>query len=982
MEAGTQRRAVCAWAVAVVFNSLGWAAPDVVRLDEGAAENAWQAHNSTVQAVRDAEGKTVWRWAIADGKEAVLWLNEELPCHKDLASYQRFVFEIRFAEGAIEKVWPSGMGLLPPPREKLGGEWNMFHSTWPHRQWLTAQLLFNDPSWGGNSMSTPVESLKMDPTRSLRLLGKPKGASCVIELRGCRLVRDRIRVERPYLTRPVGWPILARADGGAVYRTPYFVKNVSDRPVRVAGIVGSEHRWFRVKVEPADLPIAAGQTARFEVVAALNATQLAKIPSMTEETAVVSFVPDGEASLGYRTETFCTAPLPPGHRTLAVMSAAELAALRAQGEKAVDDSARFWLALSLADQERIPGYAGIPWGSGRRGPPPPVACPKCAAGAMSVTPRWMEARCGACGLVESNTLAANAAWVLTWSSIHQGGPSPASLGRAYLATGDERYARKAIELLTLLARHYQDLPWPTGGQRGRAGATDPPGPDAWTNGASSRWGTTASYGTSFIVQGLAELHMMVADSPSWTPEARARMYQDFWLPIVTELAKIIPGLSNMNDLINRALVLIGITTGDANVLYRGTAYPSGVLARLRDITPDGFSSEGGPLNYHRAAMNEWLPSLKLLAHSPVGWGDTRKRALAAVMMPILRADLDGIVYSTGNSGAAWGKVSLKNDLAEKVFGPEEFPRQRAFSKEPVLFRDGGWAILRRGDTAETQVTVNFDYGPSHHHGDLDRLILAIHAYKTPLSADPGSTYNFSTSASAGPAESITSGPFVHNTVVVDGKDQVSGGGELVTWQVLGKAQAASAQTASVYPGVTWRRSIVLVGGVVVVDDAVWSDAVHRYELAWHHMGDFKLAGGCQAAALDKPLGAGEYQRLLNPRRVTGSPLEAEWARQGVRLRLWQPVESGQLAFAAQTGICFDNVRGAAVDGLYTRREGKAARFVTVLEPTRGERLVRRAAARTDPTRSVVELDLADGTQASILFDAASTGDAAVQIQVR
>ena len=471
---------------------------------------------------------------------------------------------------------------------------------------------------------------------------------------------------------------------------------------------------------------------------------------------------------------------------------------------------------------------------------------------------------------------------------------------------------------------------------------------------------------------------MVVDSPSWTPEARTRVYQDFWLPVVMELAKIVPGLSNMNDLINRDLVLVGTTTRDANILYRGTMFYTGVLSRLQDITPDGFSSEGASLNYHNAAMSAWLPSLKLLAGSPIDWSDARKRALAAVKMPMLRAGPDGIAYCTGNSGRAWWTLNLKNDLAEEIFSPEELPRQRNFSKVPILFKDAGWAILRSGDTAETHVAVNFDYGPTHGHGDRDRLIMAIKAYKVPLSADPGSTYNFSTSATRGPAESAMFGPFVHNTVVVDGQEQMAGAGRLVTWRVAGPAQAASAETTSVYPGVKWRRSITLSGGVAVVVDDLRSDGVHRYELAWHHMGQFELIDGCRPVALAQPLGAGAYQKLLNPQQVAGAPLVAQWTRQGVRLRLWQPVEQGQLAYTAQTGICIENERGAAVDGIYTRRQGTFARFVTVLEPYRTARILKSAVVKNEGERTSIELEAVDGKGVRIIFDAGKNGNAAVQ----
>src|SRR5439155_15933414 len=161
-----------------------------------------------------------------------------------------------------------------------------------------------------------------------------------------------------------------------------------------------------------------------------------------------------------------------------------------------------------------------------------------------------------------------------------------------------------------------------------------------------------------MVQGLATMHNMVVDSPSWTDADRAAVHDHFWVPVVTEMIKITPGISNMNDIINRDLILAGFSTGDANMLYRGILHPMGIASRMKDIEPDGFSDEGSALNYHLAAMNEWFPSIKLLSTSGLSFGNISERAIAALKMPLLRADLTGLAYCTGNSGTAYFGVSL------------------------------------------------------------------------------------------------------------------------------------------------------------------------------------------------------------------------------------------------------------------------------------------------------------------------------------
>src|SRR5204862_6356382 len=169
----------------------------------------------------------------------------------------------------------------------------------------------------------------------------------------------------------------------------------------------------------------------------------------------------------------------------------------------------------------------------------------------------------------------------------------------------------------------------------------PASPEAMTNGASARWGNAPSYGTNFMVQGLAMMHNMVAESPTWTDATRKSVHEGFWVPVATELMKITPGISNMNDIINRDLILAGFATGDANMIYRGTLYPTGLVGRMHDISPDGFSDEGSALNYHLAAMREWLPSIGLVSNSGLPFAGITDRAAAALKMSLARASLNG-----------------------------------------------------------------------------------------------------------------------------------------------------------------------------------------------------------------------------------------------------------------------------------------------------------------------------------------------------
>src|SRR5207244_2417671 len=123
--------------------------------------------------------------------------------------------------------------------EKQFCEWNLFYFTHPHKTWMTYQQVLAEPTWFAHYMSQIPDDIKLDRTKLLAFSCLPKGQLCTVEIRNVRLVRDRIRVDKPYLTNPIGWP--SRADGDGRTVTPYFVRNVSKKPVSVSAVVKSKH---------------------------------------------------------------------------------------------------------------------------------------------------------------------------------------------------------------------------------------------------------------------------------------------------------------------------------------------------------------------------------------------------------------------------------------------------------------------------------------------------------------------------------------------------------------------------------------------------------------------------------------------------------------------------------------------------------------------------------------------------------------------
>ncbi|MBS3762519.1 MAG: hypothetical protein KGZ25_04345, partial [Planctomycetes bacterium] len=217
-------------------------------------------------------------------------------------------------------------------------------------------------------------------------------------------------------------------------------------------------------------------------------------------------------------------------------------------------------------------------------------------------------------------------------------------------------------------------------------------------------------------------------------------------------------------------------------------------------------------------------------------------------------------------------------------------------------------------------------------------------------------------------------------IVVDGKHQLRGGGRLICWQINRDYQAFCAEVKGIYPGVKWRRHVVLVNGAVVVADALRSHEPHRYEQVWHFMGEFEPRTSLEENRALEGFDEGSYADLLEPVGFGGRPVQAKWRREGVKVNLWQSGRDADLVYTARTGICWNAVRGRPVDSIFTRREGRSARFVTVLEPHREGSRVDTVKLKAERNKTVLQLRWRDGVAKRLVFIEGAPGERAIRVR--
>jgi hypothetical protein len=257
-------------------------------------------------------------------------------------------------------------------------------------------------------------------------------------------------------------------------------------------------------------------------------------------------------------------------------------------------------------------------------------------------------------------------------------------------------------------------------------------------------------------------------------------------------------------------------------------------------------------------------------------------------------------------------------------------RESAYHRQTsVDYPNLGIAVLR--STAEPQNVVTFDYGRFLGHGQLDKMGITLFARDRLLVADYG------TPAYGSAILPYYTGTMSHNVVVVDGRNQErTRKGETTQWITDGRIQVTAAETDEAYPGVRWRRSVMLVDERVVVVDDLDAEEEHRFDWRLHAEGEWSVPEHMPAwepvPGDDNGTGK-EYEHLTPEVMVSGGKghfLSCVWTQpDGVRLHL-DLFASGALTGVG--GACPAESGTRRVRFVIGRHSGTRVRFVAVLQP--------------------------------------------------
>ena len=400
-----------------------------------------------------------------------------------------------------------------------------------------------------------------------------------------------------------------------------------------------------------------------------------------------------------------------------------------------------------------------------------------------------------------------------------------TLGQAYAFTQDERYARRAREMLVEYTRKFPDYPYHSGrGEISQEGTgmrveLEPLGEAGW-------------------LAAMARGYDLVASSPAFSQSDHAAIKAMFAQDAKVSL-RYDEGLSNRQAHHNLALASVGLILGDDFLIRRALGSLRYQLKHA--VLGDGMWWECSPgyhfyavrtlrdvaETFHRAGIDELRdPKLRLAFDGPLRFllPDGQYPAVndAHLGMRLRRSDFEMLyhryrdpVYAGLLAAPGYDRTRSHEYLA---YG-DELGQEQPLPNESWNFFQAGMSVMRTGDLGQ-QVCAVLDYGQTvAGHGHMDKLNLVLFAHDRLMMPDIGTRSYFSPVYRFWDRQTLS-----HNTVVIDERSQKQERGRLTLFDGLGPVQVVQATADEAYPCVNQKRTLFVTPDYVVDLFRVTDDA--------------------------------------------------------------------------------------------------------------------------------------------------------------
>jgi len=380
---------------------------------------------------------------------------------------------------------------------------------------------------------------------------------------------------------------------------------------------------------------------------------------------------------------------------------------------------------------------------------------------------------------------------------------------SYAYTGDDKYADAVRKVLLKLADDYPTYPkrldrW------GRTGWFAPLG--------GRRYAQSLDEAVGVIK--LCRAYDLTRTAPVWSDQERAHVEKDFFRATADCLLWFNQGINNHQTWYNAGLMHIANVLADAKLVDKILTMKGGFYFQLQySVDEDGNWYEG-TVAYHYYALSAMRDIVA--AARPLGLKlDEAERYKALFTGPPKMAYPNGQFPAINDSDRTYL-------LNYRGYNPDNLEPPTT----SMNLKGSGLAILRRGE-GDNAVCAMIDYGPhGEGHGHFDKLELLLYASGREWLLDPG-RLSYSNEA----YKTWVKHTAAHNTVALDGKDQLPTTGQCLWFTTEKEYDACALACDTAYPGTTLRRYLILQEKLLIDVFEVESTREHQIDWFTHAIAD-------------------------------------------------------------------------------------------------------------------------------------------------
>jgi hypothetical protein len=726
----------------------------------------------------------------------------------------------------------TALTAFPTARDK--SSWYLKSKT-PVGEWSEVRFELRKDDDGAllpeNKESARVLSLTLD-RRVIGFPGEPNWRKA--QFRNFRLVRNLVSVGFDLAETKI-----EETDKEIAYTYSLIVSNRMDKPLRARLDPDSARTLKAFRVEaPTEIALKPGESAIVPV--RLSTAKSRPLPPLYAESAIPRVTVEDEADsdvaplMGYRRRVLWAA-IPAGRGAPftpeAIQQAAKQFPLEAWQARSISAA-----AAALRTEWPVPPADLMPPGYDQG-----YRCEKCGEWLKPVEPTsFCRHTCPKCNAVVEGRQWIDRCYVAQYLSarcddIH-------ALAWAWLLTGKEAYAGKAIEMMLALAKAYPAYPTP--GLRSTAG------------GARFSFATLHS---AYQLPKLAEAFAFLHDAPGFDAEKKAAIRR----MLIEEACRVSwhgTEYNNQGAEHGRAFGSVGLATG----FWPLTAQAVHGEFAWHDLIENAFSEDG--INHEGTAYHVAIfLCMSRFAAFANQYGvnlltDRAKRvydgSLALGLGSAYPTSYEPAYRAYREPAYLPGVKTARNapDDLTLLSGVPELPDITKLAFASVHLPTSGYIFLRRGTVADHR-EIRLNYRDAFDRNERDRFSTAFYRNGQRVDSTVGRIIYTS------PQAMWMMETAAHNAIVVDGASQREIAGRLLAYQPDGDTPIAVVTDAgaSLYEGVTQVRGIALIGDAYIVFDRVSADKPRTFDRYQYGMGAATLtpAGG-RVASLPLLPGIGQF----------------------------------------------------------------------------------------------------------------------------